>query len=140
MTGYSWLGVIISALGSSLALGGWAVMAVPYFDNAPYLTELRQHSRFSAMIGLLLFAIFFAIFYLGALYLDQDTSGPLLAFAAFILLLPGSMLLGTETWERYNPKGINKVPGFKAVAVATSIGLAEISGVTAIVMILIRIS
>lgn len=105
----------------------YVVMAVPYFDNLPYLTELKRSSRIAVFAGLIVFALFFALFYLGALYLDEDTSGPLLMFAAFVIALPVSLLLGTETWDRRNGHGMSKVPGLRAVTVATSIGLAELS-------------
>lgn len=127
MSGYAWLGVVISALSSTFALASWAVMAVPYMDNAPYLVELKRHSGAALKIGLAMFAGFFVIYYLGALYLDQDTSGPLLALVVLLIAMPISMLLGTETWERYNPKGMNRTPGPQAVAIATGIGLAELS-------------
>ncbi|GEM_PF-976731 len=140
MNGFSWLGVIFSTLGTTLALGGWVVMSVPYFDNAPYLQDLRRHSKISFLIGVGFFLFFFVIFYLGAQYLDEESSGPLLAFTIFIILLPGSMLLGSETWERYNPKGMNKVPAVHAVAIATGIGMAEIAAVSLIFMILMRVS
>jgi hypothetical protein len=130
MSEYAWLGVLASAGVTTLALASWCVMAVPYFDNAPYLHELRKNTRLAVLIGLGFFGVFFAIFYLGARFLNRDTSGPLIAFIVVILLLPFSMLLGTETWEHYNPKGINRVPGLTAVAVATGIGLAELGAVT----------
>jgi hypothetical protein len=137
---YSWLGIIFSTLGSTLALGAWFVMAVPYFDNAPYLTELRHNSKIAYVLGVLMFGIFFVIFYLSALYLDTDTSGPLLAFTAFIIALPVSMLIGTETWEHYHPKGINRVPAIQAVAISTGIGLAEMGGAVVIFMLLFRMA
>lgn len=140
MTGYSWLGVVISALGTTLAIGSWAVMAMPYFENAPYLTELRRSSKIAFLLGVALFAFFFGIFYLGALHLDQDTSGPLLAFAALVIALPFSLLLGSETWEHFNPKAMNRAPGGRAVAVATGIGLSELMGAILVFMGLLRFS
>jgi hypothetical protein len=44
--------------------------------------------------------------------------------------LPFSLLLGSETWDRYNARGMNTVPGLQAVMVATGIGLAEIIAFT----------
>jgi hypothetical protein len=135
---WAWVGIIASTLGSTLALGAWFVMAVPYFDNAPYLHELRKHRGIAFFIGMVLFAIFFVIFYLSAIYLDTDTSGPLLAFTAFIIALPVSMLIGTETWEHYHPKGINRVPAVQAVIISTGIGLAEMGAAILIFMLLFR--
>ncbi len=66
MSGYSWLGVLVSTFVSTLALGGYLVMAVPYFDNAPYLTDLKKNTRLALLLGGGIFAIFFAIFYLSA--------------------------------------------------------------------------
>jgi hypothetical protein len=130
MSEYAWLGVIASSFVSTLALASYAVMAMPYFDNLPYLTELRHDTRRAVLAGLIAFAIFFVIFYLGALYLDESTSGPLLLMAAFVVGLPFSLLLGSETWDRYNARGMNTVPGLQAVMVATGIGLAEIVAFT----------
>lgn len=126
MSEYAWLGVLLSSIVSTLALAAYVVMAVPYFDDAPYLTELRKDTRKALMGGTALFAIFLVIFYLGARHLDEETSGPLLVFAAFIVGLPISLLLGSETWDRYDGHGMNLLPGVQAVAVATGIGLAEI--------------
>ena len=136
MSGYSWLGVVLSAGMTTLALSAWFVMAVPYFDNAPYLHELKKHSRLPYLVGGGLFVLFFAVYYLAALYLNQDNSGPLLAFAAMIIALPVSMLIGTETWEHYHPKAMNRASGVQAVTIATSIGLAELGG-TALVFVLL---
>lgn len=139
MSGFAWLGVLLSAFISTLALASWFVMAVPYFDDAPYLTELRRRSRFAFGIGLLMFAVFFAIFYAAARTLDESTSGPLIAGAALIVALPFSMLLGSETWDRYDGHGMNRVPGLRAVAVATGIGLVELAGVAGAFMLLLRL-
>jgi O-antigen/teichoic acid export membrane protein len=128
MSGYSWLGVLVSTFVSTLALGGYLVMAVPYFDNAPYLTDLKKNIRLALLVGSAVFAVFFAIFYLSALYVDQDTSGPLLIMIAVVVSLPVSMLLGSETWEHYRPKQMDRAPGLQAVTVATGIGLAELAG------------
>lgn len=136
MSGYSWLGVLVSTFVSTLALGGYLVMAVPYFDNAPYLTDLKKNTRLALLLGGGIFAIFFAIFYLSALYLNQDTSGPLLVMVAVIVALPVSMLLGSETWEYYRPKQMDRTPALQAVMVATGIGLAELS-VSALMFVLL---
>lgn len=136
MSGYSWLGVLVSTFVSTLALGGYLVMAVPYFDNAPYLTDLKKNTRLALLLGGGIFAIFFAIFYLSALYLNQDTSGPLLVMVAVIVALPVSMLLGSETWEYYRPKQMDRAPALQAVTVATGIGLAELS-VSALMFVLL---
>lgn len=138
MSEFAWLGVFVSAAVSTLALGAYIVMALPYFDNLPYLSDLKRNTTLSVLIGLGLFTIFFTIFYLGALYLDQDTSGPLLLFAAFIAGLPVSLLLGTETWDRRNGHGMNLVPGPRAVALATGIGLAELSGFSIVFMLIMQ--
>lgn len=130
MSEFAWLGVFVSAAVSTLALSSYVVMAMPYFDNLPYLSDLRRNTNIAIVIGLAVFAFFFTVFYLGAIYLDQDTSGPLLLFAAFVVGLPVSLLLGTETWDRRNGHGMNKVPGLRAVTVATGIGLAELMGFT----------
>jgi len=130
MSEFAWLGVFVSAAVSTLALSSYFVMAMPYFDNLPYLSDLRRNTKTAVAVGLVVFAFFFTVFYLGALYLDQDTSGPLLLFAAFIVGLPVSLLLGTETWDRRNGHGMNQVPGLRAVTVATGIGLAELMGFT----------
>lgn len=137
MSEFAWLGVFVSAGVSTLALMAYVVMAMPYFDNLPYLTELRRRSGTAALGGLIVFALFFVLFYLGALYLDEDTSGPLLMFAAFVIALPVSLLLGTETWDRHNGHGMSKVPGLRAVTVATSIGLAELSAFTIAFMLIL---
>ena len=137
MSGYSWLGVLVSAAGTTLALAGWIVMALPYLDNAPLLTDLRQHVGRAFLLGVGLFGLFFGIFFLGARYLDETTSGGLMAFAALIIALPVSMLLGPETWERYSPKAMDRAPGPTAIAVATGIGLAELVGGASIVMLLL---
>lgn len=136
MSGYSWLGVLVSTFVSTLALGGYLVMAVPYFDNAPYLIDLKKNTRLALLLGGGIFAIFFAIFYLSALYLNQDTSGPLLVMVAVIVALPVSMLLGSETWEYYRPKQMDRAPALQAVTVATGIGLAELS-VSALMFVLL---
>ncbi len=51
MSGYSWLGVLVSAAGTTLALAGRIVMALPYVDNAPLLTDLRQHVGRAYLLG-----------------------------------------------------------------------------------------
>ena len=140
MSDYAWVGVLISAGGTTLALASWFVMAVPYIDNAPYLTDLRKNSRLATLIGLVMFVSFFALFYYAAQVLDQDNSGPLIAFMALVDSLPVCMLLGTETWDRYNPKGMNHVPGLQAVAVATGIGLAELAGAVGVFMLLYHLN
>ena len=127
MSGYAWLGVIVSAAVSTLAVGAYIVMALPYFDNMPYLAELKRSTPKATAIGVLIFGLFFGLFYLAARHLDQDTSGPLLLFSALVIALPMSLLLGTETWDRHNGHGMSKVPGPRAVAVATGIGLLELS-------------
>ena len=139
MSGFAWLGVFISAFISTLALASWIVMAVPYFDDAPFLTELRRRSRFAFGIGLLMFSIFFAIFYAAARTLDESSSGPLIAGAGLLVALPFSMLLGSETWDRYDGHGMNNVPGLRAVAVAPGIGLLELGGVAVAFMLLLRL-
>src|SRR5690606_23037555 len=101
MSGFAWMGVIISAFMSTLALGAWIVMALPYFDDAPYLTDLRKRSGLAVAIGVGMFAVFLAIFFVAAQTLNESTSGPLLAGAGLLVMLPISMLLGTETWDRY---------------------------------------
>lgn len=136
MSEYAWVGVIISTFVTTLALGGYMVMIVPYFDNAPFLTDLRRHTGIAQAIGLVTFAFFFVVYYLSARHLTDDNSGPLLAFAAFIIALPISMLIGSETWDHYNPKGMNRVPGAQAVMIATGIGLLEI-GSALVVFVLI---
>ena len=103
MSGFAWLGVFGSSVATTLALAAWIVMAIPYLDNAPYITELRHNTRKPMQIGLVMFVAFFGIFFLGAHFLDEDTSGPLMLFAAAIIALPVSMLLGSETLEHYNP-------------------------------------
>lgn len=139
MNGFGWLGVVLSAFTSTLALASWIVMAMPYFDDAPYLTELRRRSGAAFRLGLLLFAVFFALFYAAAQTLDESSSGPLIAGAGLVVSLPISMLLGSETWDRYDGHGMNKVPGVQAVAVATGIGLVELAGVAAAFMLLLRL-
>lgn len=139
MSGFAWMGVIISAFMSTLALGAWIVMALPYFDDAPYLTDLRKRSGLAVAIGVGMFAVFLAIFFVAAQTLNESTSGPLLAGAGLLVMLPISMLLGTETWDRYDGHGMNKVPGLQAVAVATGIGLAELGAVAAGFMLLYRL-
>lgn len=128
MSEFAWLGVFASSAISTLAVGAYLAMAVPYFDNAPYWEELKKNSRIASAIGGMLFGVFFVIFYLSALHLDQATSGPLLLFGGFVISLPISLLLGSETWDRHNGHGMNNVPGPRAVVVATSIGLAELIG------------
>ena len=44
MSEYSWLGVIVSTFVSTLAAGSYMVMAVPYFDDAPYIQDLKKGS------------------------------------------------------------------------------------------------
>ncbi len=127
MSGYAWMGVIVSAAVSALAVGAYIVMALPYFDNMPYLAELRRSAWKAAVVGAVIFVFFFGVFYLASQHIDQDTSGPLLLFAALVIALPMSLLLGTETWDRHNGHGMSKVPGPRAVAVATGIGLLELS-------------
>lgn len=128
MSGYAWVGVILSAFVTMLAVISYGVMAMPYLDNAPYLTELRKDSKKTIAAGIGLFAFFLLIFYLGALFLNQDTSGPLLIFAGLVISLPISLLLGSETWDRRNGHGMSSLPGMRAVAIATGIGLAELVG------------
>lgn len=140
LSDFAWLGVFVSASVSTLALGSYIVMAIPYFDNLPYLIDLKRSTTKAMLIGLLLFAFFFTVFYLGALYLDEDTSGPLLLFAAFVVGLPVSLLLGTETWDRRNGHGMNLVPAPRAVALATGIGLAELSSFTIMFMLLLQLT
>ena len=126
MSSYAWIGVIGSALVTTMAIAAYVVMALPYFDNAPFWTELRRKPYQAAGIGLVIYGFFFAIFYVGALLLDQDTSGPLLLFSTFVMALPFSLLLGSETWDRRNGHGMNQVSPMRAVTVATGIGLAEL--------------
>jgi len=140
MSGFAWLGVLVSTFVSTLAVGGYIVMALPYFDDMPYLTDLKKNTKLALAVGLVLFVMFFVLFYLGALFLDQDTSGPLLLFAAFVVGLPVSLLLGSETWDRRNGHGMNQVPGTRAVAVATGIGLAELVGFSLFSMGLLQIA
>ncbi len=128
MSDWGWLGILVSAFVTTLALASYVVMAIPYFDDAPYLDELRHRSGRAMVVGSVMFVVFLSIFYLGGMYLDQDTSGPLLLFAAFVIGLPISLLLGSETWDRHNGHGMNSLPGPRAVAVATGIGLAEMIG------------
>ncbi|NDJ75612.1 MAG: hypothetical protein GYB65_05075 [Chloroflexi bacterium] len=137
MNGYEWVGVIVSTFVTTLALGSWFSMAVPYFDNAPYLQELKRHMKIAWLIGVIVFVLFFSVFYIGARYLDEDTSGPVLIFGAFVLALPFSLLIGTETWEHYNAKQLNKMPGVRAVGVATLTGLAEISAASLLVILIL---
>jgi hypothetical protein len=112
-------------------------MAMPYFDNLPYMQELKKNTGIALLIGLAIWSAFFGVFYLGAQFLDEKTSGPLLLFAAFIIALPVSLLLGTETWDRRNGHGMNLVPGPRAVAIATGIGLAELSGVSLLFVLIL---
>lgn len=140
MSGFAWLGVLVSTFVSTLAVGSYIVMALPYFDDMPHLTDLRKNTGFALGVGLVLFVIFFGLFYLSALFLDQETSGPLLLFAAFVLGLPVSLLLGSETWDRRNGHGMNQVPGTRAVAVATGIGLAELAGFSLLFMGLLQLA
>ncbi|HML20400.1 MAG TPA: hypothetical protein PKD09_02050 [Aggregatilinea sp.] len=139
MSGFAWLGVLGSAFATTLALAAWIVMAIPYLDNAPYITELRYNTRKPLQLGIVMFAAFFAIFFLGARYLTEDTSGPMLLFGGVIVALPISMLLGSETWEHYNPKGMDRAPGPQAIAIATSIGLAELVGVSVTALVLLQL-
>lgn len=139
MSGFAWLGVTISAFISTLALGSWLVMAVPYFDDAPYLTDLRRRAGCAVQLGLLIFAAFFALFYTAAQTLNEHTAGPLIALSGLVVALPISMLLGTETWDRYNGHGMNRVPGLQAVAVATGIGLAELGAFGALFVLLFKL-
>lgn len=136
MSGYAWLGVLVSTFVTSLALAGYIVMALPYLDNAPFLTELRHNTRIPKMIGAVMVLFFFVIYYFSARYLDSNNSGPLLAFAGFIVALPVSMLIGSETWEHYNPKGMNNVPGVQAIFLATGIGLAEMGAALIVFVVL----
>jgi hypothetical protein len=128
MSEFAWLGVILSSAVSTLAVAAYIVMALPYFDDAPYLTDLTKSTGKAIVAGLVLFAAFLVVFYLGAQHLDEETSGPLLVFAIFVVGLPISLLLGSETWDRHNAHGMNSLPGGRAVAIATGIGLAEIVG------------
>lgn len=139
MSGFAWLGVFGSSFATTLALAAWIVMAIPYLDNAPYITELRNNTRKPLQLGLVMFVAFFAIFFLGARYLNEDTSGPLMLFVAAVIALPVSMLLGSETWEHYNPKGMDRAPGPQAIAVATGIGLAEMVGAATAVLVLLQL-
>lgn len=140
MSDYAWIGVLLSAAISTLAVGAYMVMALPYFDDAPYLTDLRKNTRRALFIGAALFAVFFIIYLLGALFMDRDTSGPLLLLGAFIIGLPISLLVGTETWDRRNPRGMNQLPGIHAVAVATGIGLVEIVGFLVGFLVLLQLA
>ncbi len=128
MSGFAWLGVLACTAISTLAVGSYVVMALPYFDDMPFLVDLKKNTSLALFAASALFMFMFAVFYLSALYLDQKTSGPLLLFAAIIAGLPVSLLLGSETWDRRNGHGMNQVPGARAVAVATGIGLAELAG------------
>src|SRR5690606_893738 len=139
MSGFAWLGVVLSAFISTLALAPWVVMALPYFDDAPYLTDLRKRSGLAFGIGVGVFAVFLAIFTLAAHTLDESSSGPLLVGAGLIMMLPISRLLGSETWDHYDGHGMNKVPGLRAVTVATGIGLAELGAVAVGFMLLFRL-
>ncbi len=139
MSGYAWLGVIGSASICTLALIAYGVMALPYFDNAPYWNDLRKNTKKTSSIGLILFGLFIAIFYSGAQFLNQDTSGPLLIFTAFIFALPISLLIGSETWDHHNGHGMSKVPGLQAVVVATGIGLAELVSGTLVFILLFHL-
>ncbi len=130
MSLWAWLGVLTSTFVSTLALGAYITMAMPYFDNLPHFQEMKKNTGKALMIGMVIWSLFFSVFYLGAQYLNEDTSGLLLLFAAFIIALPVSLLLGTETWDRRNGHGMNLIPGPRAVVVATGIGLAEITGVS----------
>jgi hypothetical protein len=128
MSDYAWLGVLLSSSISTLAVLSYGVMAMPYFDNAPYLTELKKNTKKTALIGVGLYIAFFTLFYLSALHVNTTNSGPLLIFSMFVLSLPVSLLLGSETWDRHDGHGMSRVPGQRAVAVATGIGLAELMG------------
>ncbi len=139
MSDWGWLGILVSAFVTTLALASYVVMALPYFDDAPFLTDLRFQSRKAMVIGTAVFAVFLGIFYLGGIYLDQNTSGPLLLFAAFVIGLPISLLLGSETWDRRNGHGMNRLPGARAVAVATGIGLAEMIGFSLAFMAMLQV-
>ena len=140
MSGFAWLGVLISSTVTTLALVSWFIMAVPYFDNAPYLTDLKKHTGRSLLVGGGLFICFFTVFYLGAQFLDEDTSWPLLAGAGLIVTLPFSLLIGSETWERRNPKGMNRVPGVTSVIIATGIVVAELAGSSLLSLLLLNLS
>ena len=61
MSEFAWLGVIASAAVSTLALGSYVVMAMPYFDNLPYLNDLKRNTNLSIVIGLVLFAFTFIV-------------------------------------------------------------------------------
>lgn len=137
MSLWAWLGILSSTFVTTLALGAYITMAMPYFDNLPYLQELKKSTGKAILVGLAIWSLFFAVFYLGAMFLDESTSGPLLLFAAFVIALPVSLLLGTETWDRRNGHGMNKVPGPRAVALATGIGLAELSGVSVLFVLIL---
>ncbi|WP_119072332.1 hypothetical protein [Aggregatilinea lenta] len=139
MSGFAWLGVFGSAITTTLALAAWIVMAIPYLDNAPYITELRYDTRKPLQLGIMMFAAFFALFFLSARYLTEDNSGPMLLFAGTIIALPISMLLGSETWEHYSPKGMDRAPGTQAIAVATGIGLAEMVGAAVLAIVLLQL-
>jgi hypothetical protein len=137
MSLWAWLGVLTSTFVTTLALGAYITMAMPYFDNLPYMEEMKKNTGKAVMVGLVIWSLFFGIYYLGAQFLNQDTSGPLLLFAAFIIALPVSLLLGTETWDRRNGHGMNLVPGPRAVVIATGIGLAELSGVSLLFVLIL---
>jgi hypothetical protein len=140
MSGYAWMGVFASATISTLSVASYIVMAMPYFDDAPFLTDLRRNARKAVLWGSLVFAVFFVVFFLGAIYLDEDTSGPLLLMAAFVVGLPFSLLLGSETWDRHDARGMNRVPGAQAVLVATGIGLAELVGFSMAVVVVLQLA
>ena len=140
MSDFAWTGILLSAFFSTFAIVGYIVMALPYFDNAPYLVDLKKHPNRAVISGLGLFVIFFAVYFLAAQTLDQDSAGPLLLFAALIVGLPLGLLLGSETWDRHDARGMNRVPGLQAVLVATGIGLAELLGFSLFFMAVLRLT
>ncbi|NDJ75613.1 MAG: hypothetical protein GYB65_05080 [Chloroflexi bacterium] len=136
MNGFQWTGVIVITFFTTLSLSAWFSMAVPYFDNAPYFHDLRRNPKLAWLIGLVVFVLFFTVFYLGAQHLDVDSSGPLLVLVGLVLALPVSLMIGTETWERYNSRRLNAMPGVRAVGVSTLTGMV-ILGVATLVVVLI---
>ena len=139
MSGYAWMGVVGSAVLSTLAIISYAVMALPYLEDAPYMQELRKQSSRMALVILAVFGVLMSMYYAAAQVVTQQTSGPLLIFSAVVLCLPFSLLIGTETWDRHNGHGMNQVPGPRAIAVATGIGLAELVGVLAAFFVMFQI-
>lgn len=140
MSAYAWIGVVSSAIISTLAVAGYIAMCLPYFDNAPRFQDLKKYRGQAILLGIALFGVFFGLYLLAAMFITEETSGPLLLFGGLITALPASLLLGTETWDRHNAHGMNTVPALRAVAVATSIGLAElIGGTTAFMLVMVII-